>query len=136
MHASPEITGLPVVELPGSVSGAIRHWLRIEGLVALIFAAVLFARLDYSWALFAMLFLAPDLSFAGYLAGPRAGAVAYNMLHSHAGPLLLGIVLQWTGQSLAIPLIWVAHVGFDRALGYGLKYPTGFSHTHLGRIGR
>ena len=126
----------PVAELPGTVSGAIRHWLRIEGVAALVIAVLIFARLEYSWALFAILFLAPDVSFAGYLAGPRAGAAAYNLLHSHAGPLLLGIVLLSTGHSLAVPLIWVAHVGFDRALGYGLKYPTAFSHTHLGRIGR
>ena len=126
----------PAAEVPGAVRGAIRNWLRIEGLAALIFAAVLFARLEYSWALFAILFLAPDVSFAGYLAGPRAGAAAYNLLHSYAGPLLLGIVLLLTGYSVAVPLIWVAHVGFDRALGYGLKYPAGFSDTHLGRIGR
>ena len=131
-----ESTDQPVVDVPGAASGAIRHWLRMEGLLALIIAVFIFARLDYSWALFAILFLAPDLSFAGYLAGPRFGAAAYNLLHSHAGPLLLGIVLLSTGHSLAVPLIWVAHVGFDRALGYGLKYPTGFSHTHLGRIGR
>lgn len=126
----------PPVDTPGAVSGAIRHWLRIEGLVAFILAALLFARLEYSWALFAILFLAPDVSFAGYLAGQRAGAAVYNLLHSHAGPLLLAIVLLSTGHSLALPLIWVAHIGIDRALGYGLKYPTGFPHTHLGRIGR
>ncbi|HSK19733.1 MAG TPA: DUF4260 domain-containing protein [Longimicrobiales bacterium] len=136
MRASMESLDHPVAELPGTVSGAIRHWLRIEGVAALVIAVLIFARLEYSWALFAILFLAPDVSFAGYLAGPRAGAAAYNLLHSHAGPLLLGIVLLSTGHSLAVPLIWVAHVGFDRALGYGLKYPTAFSHTHLGRIGR
>ena len=124
------------VEVPGAATGAIRSWLRIEGLLVLILATLLYARLEYSWAVFAILFLAPDVSFAGYLAGPRAGAAAYNLLHSHAGPLLLGVGLLWTGHSLAVPLIWVAHVGLDRALGYGLKYPTRFSHTHLGRIGR
>lgn len=130
-----ELMGQPV-EVPGAVSGAIRRWLRVEGLVALVLAVVLYSRLDYSWTLFAILFLAPDLSFAGYLAGPRAGAATYNLLHSHAGPLLLGIALLATGHGVAVPLIWAAHVGFDRALGYGLKYPTGFAHTHLGRIGR
>ena len=128
--------GRPPDEVPGAVSSAIRRWLRIEGLAALMVAAVLYARLDYSWTLFAILFLAPDLSFAGYVAGPRAGAAAYNLLHSHAGPLLLGTALLATGHGVAVPLIWAAHVGFDRALGYGLKYPTGFAHTHLGRIGR
>ncbi|MEF9606012.1 DUF4260 family protein, partial [Paracoccus sp. PXZ] len=32
--------------------------------------------------------------------------------------------------------LWLAHVGFDRVLGYGLKLPSGFRDTHLGRIGR
>jgi Domain of unknown function (DUF4260) len=37
---------------------------------------------------------------------------------------------------LSLALIWLAHIGFDRALGYGLKYSAGFGLTHLGRIGR
>jgi hypothetical protein len=37
---------------------------------------------------------------------------------------------------LSLATIWIAHIGFDRALGYGLKYGSGFTHTHLGRIGR
>ena len=32
--------------------------------------------------------------------------------------------------------IWTAHIAMDRALGYGLKLPTGFTDTHLGRIGK
>jgi hypothetical protein len=35
----------------------------------------------------------------------------------------------------SVALIWLAHIGFDRALGYGLKYKAGFGFTHLGRIG-
>jgi hypothetical protein len=38
--------------------------------------------------------------------------------------------------TLSIAMIWLAHIGFDRALGYGLKYQAGFGFTHLGRIGR
>lgn len=120
----------------GAAAGPIRTLLRAEGLAALAIAVMLYARADYSWALFAILFLAPDVSFAGYLAGPRVGAAAYNSLHSYVGPLLLAGVLFVTGGALAVPLIWVAHIGFDRALGYGLKYPSGFTDTHLGRIGR
>jgi hypothetical protein len=37
---------------------------------------------------------------------------------------------------LLIAMIWLAHIGFDRALGYGLKYASGFGFTHLGRIGK
>ena len=38
--------------------------------------------------------------------------------------------------TLSIAMIWLAHIGIDRALGYGLKYSAGFGFTHLGRIGR
>jgi hypothetical protein len=120
----------------GSVHGSVRLWLRLEGLGVLVLAVYLYARDGYSWVVFATLFLAPDISFAGYLAGPRAGAAVYNAAHSYAGPLLLAVALLTTGANLMWALIWAAHVGFDRALGYGLKYPTAFADTHLGRIGR
>jgi hypothetical protein len=84
------------------------------------------------------LFLAPDLSFLGYLAGPKAGAIAYNAAHSYIVPMAL--MTAGFGFApplvLAIAMIWLAHIGFDRALGYGLKYSAGFGFTHLGRIGK
>jgi hypothetical protein len=118
------------------VSDAVRLWLRLEGVAAFALALLIFARGDPSWRLFALLILAPDLSFFGYLAGPRVGALVYNAAHSYAGPLLLAAALLATGYSIAVPLVWCAHIGFDRMLGYGLKYPTAFTDTHLGRIGR
>jgi len=119
-----------------AVTGAVRNWLRLEGLAALLMAVLLYARADYSWLLFAILFLLPDLSFVAYRAGPRVGAMAYNAMHTYAIPLLLAIALLLAGASLAVPLIWIAHIGMDRALAYGLKNPTGFGSTHLGPIGR
>jgi hypothetical protein len=118
------------------VTGNPRLLLRLEGMTVLLVSVLLFAQTDNSWLLFGVLFLAPDLGFLGYLAGPRVGAASYNALHTYVGPLLLGGALLLTGSSVAVPLIWTAHIGFDRLLGYGLKYPTAFSHTHLGRIGR
>jgi hypothetical protein len=118
--------------------GAVRALLRGEGLALLAGAATLYWHTGGDWRQFAILFLVPDLSFAGYLLGPRAGAAAYNTLHSTILPLALaaaGIALSLT-PVLQIALIWLAHVGFDRALGYGLKYGHGFGFTHLGRIGR
>ena len=86
----------------------------------------------------AALFLLPDLSLAAYLAGPRVGAIAYNAAHSTLGGLGLAIVGVLTGNATLVAgaAIWLGHVGFDRMLGYGLKYATGFRHTHLGLIGR
>lgn len=119
-----------------AVTGTPRLLLRLEGMAAVVLSVFLFAQASHSWLLFGVLFFAPDLSFLGYLAGPRVGAASYNALHTYVGPLLLGGALLLTGSTVALPLIWTAHIGLDRLLGYGMKYPTAFSDTHLGRIGR
>lgn len=124
------------VETPGAVTGAPRAWLRVEGLAVLALAVLLYERGGHSWLLLATLFLAPDLSFLGYLAGPRAGALAYNLAHSYLGPAVLAGWALLTGRPPVPSLIWAAHIGFDRAAGYGLKYPTDFADTHLGRLRR
>ena len=114
-----------------------RLLLRFEGMALFLLATLAFAYIGLSWWFYAVLFLAPDLSFAAYTAGPKAGAIAYNALHSTLGPAaLVGLGLAvdyWT--LLALAAIWAAHIGFDRMLGYGLKYASGFNDTHLGRIG-
>ena len=66
------------------------------------------------------------------------GAIVYNAAHSYMAPVALmtgGLALS-SPLVLSIALIWMAHIGIDRALGYGLKYSAGFGFTHLGRIGR
>jgi hypothetical protein len=121
----------------GAVFGAPKLLLRLEGAALFLAAAFLFSRLGGSWLLFVVLFLAPDLSFFAYLISPRTGAIAYNAVHTTLGPLALFAI----GYVFATPLtetlamIWLAHVGADRALGYGLKYGDAFNATHLGRIG-
>ena len=112
--------------------------LRVEGAAICALAVFVYAQSGASWWLFAVLFLAPDLSFAGYLGGPRIGAIVYNAAHTFVGPLLLAAASQLLAAPVFIPLsvIWAAHIGFDRALGYGLKYAAGFGYTHLGRVGR
>jgi len=121
-----------------SVSGGVRALLRLEGLALLVAGVTLYARANGDWALFLKLFLVPDLSFAAYLFGPRAGAFAYNAMHSTLGVLALAAFGYIAAQPMAllIALIWLAHIGFDRALGYGLKYASAFGDTHLGRVGR
>ena len=122
----------------GAATGGVRTLLRLEGLALLCLGAFGYAWIGESWWLFAILLFAPDLSFLGYLAGPRVGALAYNALHTTIGPIALfaaGLAMPDT-LIAAIGCIWAAHVGLDRALGYGLKYETGFAVTHLGRIGR
>jgi hypothetical protein len=120
------------------VTGGVRWVLQIEGLALLAAAMAAFAQQGFGWGWFALLFLAPDLTFAAYLLGPRWGAAAYNAAHSTIGPLVLGAAALLAGSKPLemIALIGLAHVGFDRALGYGLKYASGFGDTHLGRKGR
>lgn len=120
-----------------SVTGSARMWLRIEGLVVLLAAILCYRQMGASWLLFVVLFLAPDLSMLGYLAGSRVGAAAYNVVHSYALPVTLLVVAVFTQHRTAVAcaLIWVAHIALDRTFGYGLKYPSAFGETHLGRIG-
>jgi hypothetical protein len=113
-----------------------RRLLHLEGLAVLVAAIALYFDSGYGWLVLLVLFLAPDLSMLGYVAGPRAGALAYDVVHTYALPLALGLagVLTETGVSTQLALIWAAHIGLDRLLGYGLKYPTGFKDTHLQRV--
>ena len=100
--------------------------------------ATLYARTGASWWLFAVLWLVPDLSMLGYLRGPRWGARFYNAIHSYVTPgtLALAALLLHAYGLLPFSLIWVNHIGVDRLLGYGLKYPAGFGWTHLGKLGK
>jgi hypothetical protein len=122
----------------GAVSGSPKTILRLEGFAALALAALGYQRLGGSWLLFVELFLLPDLSILGYLAGSRPGAAAYNTAHSYIGPALLGGLgaALFSPMVMQVALIWAAHIGFDRLLGYGLKYPTAFGDTHLGFAGK
>ena len=113
-----------------------RRLLRAEGVAVFVAAVVLYFHADYPWWLLLALALAPDLSMLGYLAGTRIGAAAYDAAHTLVLPLALGVAGVLTEADLAVQLalIWVAHIGADRALGYGLKYPTDFKDTHLQRV--
>jgi hypothetical protein len=121
-----------------AVTGRPRLILKAEGGALALLAIFLFPRTGSSWWLFAALILAPDLGMLGYLAGPRVGALAYNVLHISALPFALALVglLAPSATLVAIALIWLTHIGLDRMLGYGLKYDAGFAFTHLGRLGQ
>lgn len=123
-------------ESAGAVEGGVRHLLRAEGLVVLAGALWLYALTGRSWWSFAALLLAPDIAMLGYLAGPRLGALAYNLVHSYIGPVVLAVATRGEGLAFALSLIWLAHCGMDRMAGYGLKYASAFGHTHLGAVGR
>jgi hypothetical protein len=124
---TPAVVGLPL------------RILRSEGVVLLAAAlGAYFAGLDEPWWVVPLLLLAPDLFMAGYAKSHRTGAWLYNVAHSYPAPAVLGALSLVAGSSFGqgIALVWFAHIGMDRALGYGLKYETDFRDTHLGRIGR
>ena len=111
---------------------------RSEAGALLALAVALYARSGESWPLFAALFLAPDLGMLGYLAGPRVGAATYNAVHAAVLPVALAAYGLFTGNgtATAVATIWLAHIAFDRLMGYGFKLPSAFGDTHLGRKGR
>lgn len=95
--------------------------LRLEALALLAGALILYAHAGGGWGRFALLFLAPDLVFVAYVAGARAGAIAYNLVHSLVGPVALALAGVLVPHLLPWALIWIAHIAFDRAVGYDLK---------------
>jgi hypothetical protein len=113
------------------------HWLlRAEGLALLLASVWAYAHFSPGWGRFAWLFLLPDIALLAYLISPRVGAFCYNATYSDIGALALlvaGLALPMPAL-LPLALIWLAHIGFDRALGYGLKSSEGFAYTHLGVI--
>jgi hypothetical protein len=113
-----------------------RLLLHAEGAAAGAAAIAVYFHAGYPWWLLVALALAPDLSMLGYLAGAHVGAVTYDALHTYAFPVALAATGWIADAELAVQigLIWTMHIGIDRALGYGLKYPTDFKHTHLQRV--
>lgn len=112
--------------------------LKLEELAMLLLGIYVFGFLYYEWWWFPILFLAPDLGMIGYMFGNKAGAFLYNLFH-HKG---LAIMIYLTGFFFFVPVlqlvgvIMFSHAAFDRLLGYGLKYESGFKYTHLGEIGK
>ena len=130
--------GEPDSLAPGVATGNVRVLLRLEGLAVAAVSVVLYARSGASWWLFAGLWLAPDLSILGYLSRPCRGARLYNAFHTYIVPATLAVIALLLRRTSLLPfaLIWINHIGVDRMLGYGLKYPEGFGWTHLGKLGK
>lgn len=119
------------------MNNSIIKLLRVEALAFLLLGVFAYHKSGFSWLLFGVLFLVPDVSMVGYLRGPRWGAVVYNTVHNYALPVALGVLGYSTksGTLLAVALIWATHISADRSMAYGLKLVSGFRDTHLGRIG-
>lgn len=121
-----------------SARGGVDVVLRLEAIALFVAGIVLYLQLNGHPLWLLPLLLAPDLSMIGYAGGPGLGAISYNLVHNLA-IALVALTVGWFAAIAPLALagaILLAHVGMDRALGYGLKLPTGFRDTHLGRIGR
>jgi hypothetical protein len=137
-------TSLTITQSPapipasGMTTGAVRTWLRLEGLAAFVIGVALFGASGGNWLFLIPLLLLPDVSAIGYFAGPRIGAFAYNLVHNWVpGFVTLGFGVWLASPAITLgAAILIAHVGMDRAVGYGLKLPSSFHNTHLGRMGR
>ena len=119
-----------------AVVNPVRIWLRLEAMAVFVAGLLVWIAMNGGWPKFALGFLLPDLALLAYLVGPRAGAAVYNLTHSYVIPAVLAVIgasLDQTSLLLAGAL-WTSHIGFDRMLGLGLKYPTGFADTHLGQL--
>jgi hypothetical protein len=119
-----------------AISGAPRLLLRVEAALALAGAIAAYHHLGGSWWVFAALLIAPDLSFFGYVAGPRMGARVYNAVHTYLAPAALALAGILLPSLLPLAAIWVSHIAADRVMGYGLKYPSAFGETHLTAPGK
>jgi hypothetical protein len=111
-------------------------FLHLEGMAVLALCLYLYGSLQFSWILFLVVLFLPDISMVGYAFNHKTGAKVYNLFHTYSISILLVILGLFFSNSsiLAIGLIWTAHIGMDRMLGYGLKYPTNFKDTHLNRV--
>ncbi|WP_225734948.1 DUF4260 family protein [Pseudoclavibacter endophyticus] len=118
---------------------------RVEaGAVAVLAVVAVVTLYPAWWWMILAAFLVFDLSMVGYIRSARAGALTYNLVHNFALPAVVSVFAlvaqSWSpiaSTTLGVlACAWAFHVGVDRALGYGLKLPGGFTHTHLGVIGR
>lgn len=112
--------------------------LRLENAALAVIALYAYHVLGFSWITFGIFILAPDLAMVGYLISSKIGAICYNVAHSWilASSLLVSAHLIENDMLMCAGLILAAHIGIDRAIGYGLKHYSGFKDTHLGGIGK
>ncbi|AZQ42875.1 DUF4260 domain-containing protein [Nonlabens ponticola] len=110
--------------------------LQLEGLALMLAGIAGYGLAGFNWWWFAGFFLAPDISMLGYVVNTKVGAITYNLFHH----LMIATLCIAAGYLLNTEWVqmagWIlfAHIGFDRMLGYGLKYPDAFKHTHLDKF--
>lgn len=127
------------IQIETGVWTRVNTWvLRMEGFSLLLICTFLYFHEKGSLWLFLLLLFFPDVSMLGYLIGTKTGTVFYNLMHNIICPLFLVFLSVYIDEPLLtqLALIWLAHIGADRFIGFGLKYPTYFKDTHLHRLGK
>jgi hypothetical protein len=111
--------------------------IKLEEWAIFILCIFLFSKLNFAWWWFPALLFLPDIGFLGYVFGSKVGAFTYNLTHYRFVAALVALYAYTYGNDSwkLVAIILFAHISFDRAFGYGLKYPDSPSHTHLGWIG-
>ncbi|MUK88918.1 DUF4260 family protein [Ornithinibacillus sp. L9] len=110
--------------------------LHAEGFAVLALSVYAYGLNQFSWLLFFILILAPDISMLGYLVNNKIGALLYNLFHTYTVAIIViffGLLLS-NPSTIAVGIIWTAHIGMDRMFGFGLKYQSEFKETHLNRV--
>ena len=112
--------------------------LKLEEGAIFLFCIFLFSKLNFAWWWFLALLFLPDIGMLGYIINPKVGAFTYNLLHYRfVATLIAFYALTYVNENWKLAaIILFAHISFDRAFGYGLKYNDSFSNTHLGVIGK
>ncbi|WP_206912057.1 DUF4260 family protein [Enterococcus sp. DIV0849a] len=107
--------------------------LKLENGILFLLAFTLFVYFGYPFFYFFIFLLLPDMMMIGYLRSPALGAGIYNLGHTLVFPVVLIFIYLFTHMSFLLPIaiVWCAHIFMDRTLGYGLKYPGAFNHTHI-----
>jgi hypothetical protein len=111
--------------------------MHVEGLIIFLSALFLYSQTGGSWWLFLLFLLTPDISMIGYLRDKKLGALLYNLVHNYVLAFILmvvGLFIVPNETIMFAGIILLAHVGLDRLLGYGLKYPSNFKDTHLQKV--
>ncbi|AJH74196.1 MULTISPECIES: DUF4260 domain-containing protein [Bacillus cereus group] len=110
--------------------------IHFEGLVVFLAAIYTYSLYEFSWIIFWVFLLAPDLSMLAYGINNQVGANIYNLFHTYIISILIVIIGVYfkIDTVIMIGLIWTAHIGMDRMFGYGLKYETDFKDTHIQRL--
>jgi hypothetical protein len=109
-----------------------RIFLILESTVIFLGSLLIYLFIGGNWIIFIILLFSPDI----FIKNSRIGSIIYNIGHIHVWAIILiliGILID-LDILILLGLIWISHISIDRAMGYGLKYPSDFKDTHMQKI--